>query len=574
VTTQEGAAMTEDPDTFEADEALEDEPQEADGGPAAPRAAVATATHGRWRTHWRQQGQFWRSEPEIAPERQRELAERRLLAPHVARGVYPFSGMRLTRADVEWLLATHESGRGPVDWSDEAQRERAGLDLRGADLRGVNLRSLPLARLLGGLTGATPAQREAATLRLDGADLRDAHLEGAELREARLDGARLDGVQACLAQLARAHLPKAGARKAHFEGASFRNAHMEKVNFNEAHLERAELSGARLEGATLSEAYLEGASLGGARLQSATLRRIHFEAARFYGAHLENASLSESYLHGAQLRRAHLEGADLSDAHFEGLRLAPDDLARIRRWKPDFPATLPPADVGLAFFDAGTVLEGATLGDETFGYLSLADVRWGDVNLSVVRWSRGMRRRPIVFGDERTARTLTAADSTAKSAAQRLADFEAAVRANRQLSLALQAQGLNEDAARFAYRAQVLQRIVLRRQGRVGTWLFSHFLDGLAGYGYKPGRSLVAYVAVILTFAAAYFFLSQGAGGPQLAPDSALIFSVTSFHGRGFFPGGIAFDSPLTRLAAAEAVVGLIIEISFIATFTQRFFGK
>jgi hypothetical protein len=31
---------------------------------------------------------------------------------------------------------------------------------------------------------------------------------------------------------------------------------------------------------------------------------------------------------------------------------------------------------------------------------------------------------------------------------------------------------------------------------------------------------------------------------------------------------------PLTGLAAVEAVVGLFIEISFIATFTQRFFGR
>jgi hypothetical protein len=30
----------------------------------------------------------------------------------------------------------------------------------------------------------------------------------------------------------------------------------------------------------------------------------------------------------------------------------------------------------------------------------------------------------------------------------------------------------------------------------------------------------------------------------------------------------------VTELAAAEAVVGLLIEISFIATFTQRFLGK
>ncbi len=42
-----------------------------------------------------------------------------------------------------------------------------------------------------------------------------------------------------------------------------------------------------------------------------------------------------------------------------------------------------------------------------------------------------------------------------------------------------------------------------------------------------------------------------------------------------FFPGPDAsLKDPLTALAAAEAVIGLIIEISFIATFTQRFFGK
>jgi hypothetical protein len=32
--------------------------------------------------------------------------------------------------------------------------------------------------------------------------------------------------------------------------------------------------------------------------------------------------------------------------------------------------------------------------------------------------------------------------------------------------------------------------------------------------------------------------------------------------------------NPLVIMAAFEAVVGLLIEISFIATFTQRFFGR
>jgi hypothetical protein len=46
-------------------------------------------------------------------------------------------------------------------------------------------------------------------------------------------------------------------------------------------------------------------------------------------------------------------------------------------------------------------------------------------------------------------------------------------------------------------------------------------------------------------------------------------------HGRGFSPGqNIGLSSPLTILAAIEAFVGLIIEITFIATLTQRFFRR
>jgi hypothetical protein len=36
-----------------------------------------------------------------------------------------------------------------------------------------------------------------------------------------------------------------------------------------------------------------------------------------------------------------------------------------------------------------------------------------------------------------------------------------AVRANRQMAIALQSQGMNEEVARFSYRAQVLQRSVV-----------------------------------------------------------------------------------------------------------------
>src|SRR5579862_8361615 len=82
--------------------------------------------HDAWRAYWAAQGQAWRSEPEIALERQTYLSERRALPGDILLGLFPFKGITppLTRADVEWLLATHEDGRGPVDSSDPAQRER------------------------------------------------------------------------------------------------------------------------------------------------------------------------------------------------------------------------------------------------------------------------------------------------------------------------------------------------------------------------------------------------------------------------------------------------------------------
>ena len=76
----------------------------------------------------------------------------------------------------------------------------------------------------------------------------------------------------------------------------------------------------------------------------------------------------------------------------------------------------------------------------------------------------------------------------------------------------------------------------------------------------------------IFGFALAYFAF----GHLPILPD-ALVFSFTSFHGRGFFPGlgnETTLHNPLVVLAATEAVIGLFIEISFIATFTRRFFGN
>jgi hypothetical protein len=104
-------------------------------------------------------------------------------------------------------------------------------------------------------------------------------------------------------------------------------------------------------------------------------------------------------------------------------------------------------------------------------------------------------------------------------------------------------------------------------------YIFSLLLDLLAGYSYRPGRTVITYLLMIIGFAAAYHFF----GGLSLDPLDAFVYSLTSFHGRGFFPGlqnNHSLHDPLVMLAALEAVIGLVIEASFIATFTQRYFGR
>ena len=56
--------------------------------------------------------------------------------------------------------------------------------------------------------------------------------------------------------------------------------------------------------------------------------------------------------------------------------------------------------------------------------------------------------------------------------------------------------------------------------------------------------------------------------------NEAIVVSMTAFHGRGFFPDQFHPGDPQALVAAIEAFVGLLIEVTFIATLTQRLFGK
>ena len=311
-----------------------------------------------WKSYWQKQGQPWRTEPEIGLERQTSLTERLGIKPDIKQGIYPFKGISLSRADVEWLLAMHENGRGPVVWDEEKDKpeheRRTGLDLRGAELRQVNLSRLPLAYMRSGLTDdewlrVTKEQRSMAAV---------------QLQQASLQGAKL-----------------------------------QRANLNKAQLQGAILLQAQLQEASLVEAQLQGAILLQAQLQEANLNK----------AQLQGADLSEVELQGATLRQAQLQGADLRQAHLESV-----------------------------------YLNDALLSDEKYGTVLLADIKWGQVNLSVIDWEQTKE-----LGDEQVARQEKDSEGERKDNQTRMDEYRNAVRANRQLAVVLQDQGLNEVADQF-----------------------------------------------------------------------------------------------------------------------------
>src|SRR5947209_7341165 len=171
---------------------------ELDSRQAASTKQPTTNDPEAWKKYWETQGQKWRTAPEICKEQQKYLNEKRGIKPNRKLCIYPFKDIKLTRADIEWLLATHDGERGPVDWSIEKERERKGLDLRGANLQGVDLSGLPLARLRAGFdpddweidnwtTKSTWREREAASVHLEGTNLSRTQLQGAALWRAYME---------------------------------------------------------------------------------------------------------------------------------------------------------------------------------------------------------------------------------------------------------------------------------------------------------------------------------------------------------------------------------------------------
>lgn len=215
----------------------------------APQRPTSNTDVINWKAYWSACGQRWRTEPEISEDRQKYLVSLQATAPDMNKGVYPFVGIRLTRADIECLLSNHihliDGTKGPIDWHDieyftntDRQDFYPGIDIRGANLSGTKLNRLPLTMLRGGLRpfewkDLSPDLKERSAVHLEGVDLTETHLEGSLLRGAHLEGAKLY----------RTFLQKAVLSTAHLEGA----------NLYVAKLQGAYLQGTYLGGRILSE---------------------------------------------------------------------------------------------------------------------------------------------------------------------------------------------------------------------------------------------------------------------------------------------------------------------------------
>jgi hypothetical protein len=309
----------------------------------------------------------------------------------------------------------------------------------------------------------------------------------------------------------------------------------------------------------LSWANLRNAVLDGTNLAGASLRRADLRGAFLYFANLSGADLGIADLRGVLVYYTDWRGADLEASDLSGALLTGDFSG----------VTFKRARV-----DAATVFGGEPGEDSVRirmdANIQLIDVSWNGAILARINWEDEV---PRLGGDE-------AAIEKAATRTERVAACLNAARAYRELAKTLEAEGVTAPALRYRRRQHQLERTALLHDGKLGQWLFSALLNVVSGYSDQPGRALACYVAVVSIFAAVYYSITNGFSGfltshsTPLQWYEALVLSVSSFHGRGFFPAVPSLGDPVAIVAAAEAIIGLFIELVFIATFTQRFFAR
>ncbi|HEY7022329.1 MAG TPA: pentapeptide repeat-containing protein [Ktedonobacterales bacterium] len=326
---------------------------------------------------------------------------------------------------------------------------------------------------------------------------------------------------------------------------------------------------ANLSGASILGASLTGADLSFCNLSSVFILETNFAGAEMVGVNLSNAIIIDATFTGANLTGSNMSGATIEEADYT-TDFSDADLSFVNLSSATISGNFHGADLTSARFDAVTVCGGYNergnmrLDAET----QLLDVSWNGANLALINWEQVPRLGDEAYIKEVSTRT------------ERTQAYLNAARAYFGLAKALEAQNLTAPALRYRRRQHKLERVAQLRRFKIGQWLFSYALNIVSGYGDRPLRAFGVYLAVILTFAGIYFGITTPGspiffGGSQpLQLHEAVVFSLSSFHGRGFFPSTIGLGDPVAIVAALEAVVGLFIELVLIATFTRRLFER
>lgn len=289
----------------------------------------------------------------------------------------------------------------------------------------------------------------------------------------------------------------------------------------------------------------ERADFRGIYIRGVDLSKAELLGTNFSDAHLEGTILSNSDLRGAIFTRANLSKANLRAAT---LRWADFRNADLRE------ASLQDADLRRSQFDGNTKLTSIIINSSTL----LADVLWNGAMLTRLDWES-----IAYLGDEKLARQ--------SKGEKRKVDYREAVRAYQGISIVLSSQGMDREASRYRLREKKIERKLLFLEGKRIEGSLSWLSDVFAGYGERTVKPFSAYFLVIVLYGLAYYLLGSFEQY-SFTPLASLVFSITSFHGRGFFPNAtLTLDNPITVLAATEAIVGLLIELILIGTFSRRF---
>jgi uncharacterized protein YjbI with pentapeptide repeats len=540
---------------------------------------VSATAYSSWHEHWLARQQPWRTEPEIAPSRQAELRRCLEIVPDIEQGRYPFRALaqKLTRADVEWLLANALD----CHHTSDGQQPAVGLDLRGADLSKADLRGLPLLNMLGGLDEATwnaasPAQREMAAIHLEYADLRAAHLEGALLRGAHLEGADLREV----------HLEGADLRHAHLEGKGQALKSLPPADLRRAYCDQAtRLEGVQPGDTQYGSARIVDVSWGNANVAAIDWRSIvmlgdEFDAHQWKDLDSYQAALRANRQIARLLRaqgcyedaayfsyRAHINARIIARRQMLLpllLRLVqqpqmplPLLFRRLEQW---WHSRRWPQPFTFAFFIRGVLLLLMLLACAIWAPVLFVAIVVLSVATPLLVYALLRRRSRLLHQYQPPQQFFLPANLQPQRHRFRC-------KLNLMLSFLLcrPPASLSQPLRGGRWVIPLLALLMLDNTLVCGgRYLFSLLLDSLTGYGHRPARILIWYLATVAIFALLY-----GTFG-HLTPVPALVLSIISFHGHGFFPSGNAqLGSPLLILPVLEAVLGLVIEISLLAALLR-----